>query len=86
MPDTTGARSRVKGPFSELEKQILAAHAAGNKALLSRLYGEAADNFQNCGDADAEAFFLTHGWIFALDSGAPEASSYEQRLKELGRL
>ena len=86
MYDPECASGRVTPEFSELEANILAAHRAEDKALLAKLYWDASRMFSATGDDDAEGFFLTHAWIFALDAGLPEAKQYRTRLVELGRL
>ncbi|MEL7211849.1 MAG: hypothetical protein AAGK92_04250 [Pseudomonadota bacterium] len=65
-----------------LDAALLAAHEAGDKAALTRLYTQAADE---AGDVDAACFYLTHAYVFALESGAPEAVALRQRLADEGR-
>ena len=65
-----------------LEEQILAAHAAGDRHALARLYTDAADRVAG---QEAEGFFLTHAYIFALEAGAAQAPALRARLVELGR-
>ena len=49
---------------------------------LVQLYAEAADQ---AGDVEAECFYLTQAYVFALQTGAPEADSLHARLKAHGR-
>jgi hypothetical protein len=60
-----------------LDAQMIAAHEA-----LVRLYSQAADE---ANDVDASCFYLTHAYIFALDSGAPETDTLHGRLVAQGR-
>lgn len=66
-----------------LEARLLEAHAAGDGPALVQLYREAADQ---AADPDAAAFFLTHAWIWALDTGSPDEPVLRQRLSDLGRV
>ena len=69
----------------DLDARLLAAHRALDKHGLVRLYTEAADRREDAGDIDAACFYLTHAYVFALDTGRPEAADLHQRLKEKGR-
>ena len=68
--------------MSDLHDRLLAAHAANNKRLLVALYTEAADQ---ANALDAECFFLTHAYIFALDTGHHAAAALHARLRKHGR-
>jgi hypothetical protein len=68
--------------MSALDAALLAAHAAGDRAALIRLYAEAAES---AADPDAAGFYLTHAYVFALEAGAPEAAALHARLKGEGR-
>ena len=70
---------------ADLQAALLAAHAAGDRAELVRLYGEAADAAETEGDIDRAAFFLTHAWIFALEAGDAAAPELKHRLAAWGR-
>ncbi|MEL6596317.1 MAG: hypothetical protein AAFQ47_10295 [Pseudomonadota bacterium] len=65
-----------------LDEALLEAHEAGDKAALIRLYTQAADE---AGDVDAACFYLTHAYVFALESRAPEAAGLQARLADHGR-
>jgi hypothetical protein len=65
-----------------LNEQLLAAHAAGDKQQLSRLYAQAAEA---ANDIDARCFFLTHAYIFALDCGDAAARDLHAQLCAHGR-
>ena len=68
--------------MSDLDARMIAAHAARDQSALIRLYTEAADA---ANDLTATCFYLTHAYIFALESGAPEALDLRQRLIAHGR-
>ena len=65
-----------------LDARILAAHEANDRRALVRLYTQAADI---ANDVDAECFFLTYAYIFALEMGAPEVDALYARLTAYGR-
>ena len=66
----------------ELDAKLLAAHATGDKFALVSLYAEAAEA---TADPARAAFYLTHAWVFALESDDPRAETYRERLAEQGR-
>lgn len=65
-----------------LHEALLDAHALADRARLVDLYAEAADR-QN--DTDAACFFLTHAYVYALETGHPAAGALHGRLKAEGR-
>ena len=65
-----------------LDAALIDAHEAGDGWRLVRLYTEAADR---ANDVDAECFYLTHAYVFALETGAPEADALHARLRAYGR-
>ncbi len=65
-----------------LDVQMIAAHEAGDRAALIRLYTEAADV---ANDEDAACFYLTHAYVFALEAGADEVDELKKRLVAAGR-
>ncbi len=69
--------------MADLDTRLLAAHAAGDGTALVRLYTEAADLTS---DPEAAAFYLTHAWIWALDTGAPDAEALRHRLATANRV
>ncbi|MGR3503012.1 hypothetical protein [Pseudaestuariivita sp.] len=69
--------------MTDLGAALLAAHARGDKHQLVTLYTVAADA---AGDPDAAAFFLTHAYVFALETGDPAAPALHARLKAAGRV
>lgn len=65
-----------------LDAQLLAAHAARDTAALVDLYRRAA---QEAGDMQAQAFYLTHAHVFALELGHPQTDALRAELIALGR-
>ena len=82
MADAANEAARLDG----LDAALLDAHAAGDGARLSILYGEAADALHQAGDTDAAAFYRTQAFIFALEAGSPDAARHAIILREAGRL
>lgn len=68
-----------------LDAALLAAHADEDRAALVTLYTQAADMAGAAGDHDAMCFFLTHAYVYALETGAPVADDLHARLKGEGR-
>ena len=68
-----------------LDAALLAAHADDDRAALVTLYTQAADMAGAEGDRDAVCFFLTHAYVYALETGAPVADNLHARLKAEGR-
>jgi hypothetical protein len=67
---------------SALDAQMIAAHEVDDKLALIRLYSQAADE---ANDIDACCFYLTHAYIFALDSGSPQTDALYAKLVAHGR-
>lgn len=67
---------------AELDRALLAAHAAHDKRRLVTLYAEAAEAANSI---DAACFYLTHAYVFALDAGHPMADELHRRLLAHGR-
>ena len=65
-----------------LDDAILSAHASDDRRALVGLYARAAEGLN---DLDAACFFLTHAYVFALETGAPEAGQLHARLVAQGR-
>lgn len=70
---------------SHLDRQLLAAHAADDKPALARLYDAAADFFETSGDVNAACFYLTHAYVYALETGPDQAITIHTRLVQYGR-
>lgn len=68
-----------------LDQELLKAHAEGDKPALVRLYSLAGEECETAGDIDAACFYLTHAFVFALETGAQEADALNRRLAEWGR-
>lgn len=68
-----------------VERKMLVAHQKNNITALAKLYQQAANGKKNMGDIEAEAFFLTHALVFALEGGLLLAHDIRQRLIKLGR-
>jgi len=64
--------------MSKLSARLLAAHAAGDKIALVELYIEAA---AQAAHPDEAAFFLTNGYIYALEQGHEACGRLRERLK-----
>ena len=60
----------------------MSAHETGDGVLLAKLYSEAADQ---ASDVEAECFYLTQAYVFALETGAPGVDALHARLKAHGR-
>ena len=67
---------------SALDRDLLAAHAAGDAAALVTLYAQAAEAATS---AEQVAFYLTHAHVFALEAGHPDTAALRQRLIDMGR-
>ncbi|GAA6180274.1 hypothetical protein NBRC116594_17120 [Shimia sp. NS0008-38b] len=68
-----------------LDTALRDAHTHHDVAKLVRLYTVAGDAAEARQDIDAACFYLTHAFVFALESGAPEAATLNHRLSEYGR-
>lgn len=76
--DPAGARAR-------LDAALIAAHEARDWRRLVALYEEAAETSEAKGDVEAACFYLTHAYVFALQTGHPDAAELHRRLKARGR-
>ena len=72
--------------LAALERELLAAHEAGDGEALTGLYALVADKAEASDDIDSAAFFLTHAWIFALERGDARAEAIRARLANWGRV
>ena len=67
--------------MSNLDADLRAAHTAGDLAALVGLYTAAAD----CSiDEGASEFYLTHAYVFALETDHPQVLILRQKLVEQG--
>ena len=71
---------------TELDAQLLDAHASKDAAKIALHYGRAADQAERKENTDQACFFLTHAWVFALEAGDPAADKYRARLAAFGRV
>jgi hypothetical protein len=69
--------------MTPLDERLLEAHERDDKPALVALYSEAAEAANS---EEAQGFYLTHAYVFALDIGAAEAPALRQRLKDMGRI
>ena len=67
---------------TELDAALLDAHARHDRAALVTLYAQAADATR---ELDASCFYLTHAYVFALDTGDARADALRARLVSFGR-
>lgn len=65
-----------------LDAALLDAHARHDRVALVTLYAQAADA---ASDLDASCFYLTHAYVFALDTGDARAADLRARLVVHGR-
>lgn len=68
--------------MTDLDRDLLAAHAAGDISALVALYTHAA---QAANNTDQAAFYLTHAHVFAMEIGHPDTPALRQRLIDMGR-
>ena len=68
-----------------LNQSLLDAYDQGDSKGLVSIYTKAADQSEASGDVDEACFFLTQAYVFALESGLPEAADLNQRLARHGR-
>lgn len=69
----------------ELNREILDAHANGEGEALARLYQRAGNALMEEGKVDEACFFLTQGFIYALERGMEEAGQMRAVLARHGR-
>lgn len=65
-----------------LNTRLLAAHESGDKPSLVALYREAADT--STAD-EARGFYLTHAYVYALETGHRMAPDLHAMLRAMGR-
>ena len=69
--------------MSDLDQRLRRAHDSQDGPTLTRLYVEAADGAST---DEAAAFYLTHAYIWALDTGDPAAPALRARLAAMHRI
>ncbi|MBY8975061.1 hypothetical protein KHP62_04525 [Rhodobacteraceae bacterium NNCM2] len=77
--------AKTEGADRALDAALIAAHDAGDHLKLVTLYTEAAEAAEKAGDIDACCFYLTHAYVFALETGHDEADNLKDRLKAYER-
>jgi predicted ATPase len=73
----------MPAPAETLLKRAL---TADDHAEVVRLYTAAADQAELSNNIDEASFFLTQGWILALQHDLADSQTLQQRLYQLGRL
>lgn len=68
--------------MKDLQDRLLDAHDAGDPGVLAQLYAQAADAAST---EEAQGFYLTHAYVFALEAGIELADTVRQQLIEMGR-
>jgi hypothetical protein len=63
--------------MKDLDAKLLEAHALDDKAALVELYTLAADS---ASDDQARRFYLTHAYVFALETDHPDVTILRNRL------
>lgn len=76
----------TEAELAALDEQILEAHARQDIDLLHTLYHRASRHHASLGADQAAGFFLTQAYVFALDSGNPDAESIACELRRTHRL
>lgn len=71
---------------SALDAALIAAHEAGDPAMLAALYRKAAETLERVHQSEAALFFFTQAYVFALDAGLAEADDVGRILRAQGRL
>lgn len=68
--------------MNDLDSRLLSAHLVQDAALLVTLYREAADQAH---DRNAAGFYLTHAYVYALETGHADAAGLRETLIAQGR-
>lgn len=68
--------------MTDLDAQLLAAHAVEDRNALIQLYQLAADQ---AATLDAACFYLTHAYVFALEAAHKDVEQIRLRLVAEGR-
>lgn len=77
--------SQTVSRLAALEKELLKTHQLDDSFQLVGLYQEAGQIKQAEGNIDAAAFYITHAYVFALESGHPAEQELRQFLVRHGR-
>ena len=81
-PLLQGAGEPARVGDGELHSRMLAAHGRRDHVALVALYAEAADGAIS---PQAAGFYLTHAYVFALETGHPDTALLHARLVAQGR-
>ena len=84
-PGRSPGRVNDPVPLTQLDHEILAAHADGDAARLPALYRQAGEAMLADGKVNTGCFYLTHAYIYALEAGFPMARDIHQILVSHGR-
>ncbi len=68
-----------------LDAALLRAHEQNDMEQLVILYRQAGLSCLDVNDVDAGCFYLTHAYIFALETGTPKADELHEILVAYGR-
>ena len=71
--------------MNSLDQDLICAHQTGDTSKLVVLYQQAAEASFARNDHNAGCFYLTHAYIFALESNHPKASVIHAELVRHGR-
>ena len=71
--------------LEELEHKLQYAHERGDNLALVDLYTRLADIHESNREIDAACFFLTHAYVYALESASDAQASLLQRLRTYQR-
>ena len=71
--------------MSDLDAQLLQAHENKDHDQLVVLYTQAADEKEAQGDIEAACFYLTHAFVFALETDHERLATLNERLVAYGR-
>ena len=71
--------------MTDLDAQLLQAHENQDHDQLVVLYTQAADEKEALGDVEAACFYLTHAFVFALETGHEQLRTLNERLVAHGR-
>jgi hypothetical protein len=69
----------------EIDDKLLAAHIAGDRTLLVDLYRKAAEMSFEAQNIDKACFYLTHSYVFALETRHPDCREIHSVLVSYGR-
>lgn len=71
--------------LENLDRRMIAAHDSGDGETLVGLYRQAGEAAEDAGNIDRACFFFVHAYVFALETGHPDAEAIRVRLNAHGR-